>query len=156
MSVWMKVAQLGRTLWDPMDCMVQARILKWVPTPGDLRNPGIESKSLALQADSLPAEPQRKSKTKERKPSMLAQPMAEYALHIPPTVPRIFQSEYTWSLPLILLQTSFNSLPAFESLLKASDVGWPYCYSKLTMNSFCAFLFVCFSHLDQFCLLPHY
>ena len=156
MSVWMKVAQLGQTLWDPMDCMVQARILKWVPTPGDLRNPGMEPKSPAFAGWFFTSWTTRKSKTKERKPSMLAQPMVEYALHILPTVPRIFQLEYTWSLPLILLQTLFNSLPAFESLLKASDIGWPSCYSKLTMNSFCAFVFVCFSHLDQFCSLPHY
>ena len=27
------------------------------PSPGDLHNPGIKSRSLALQADSLPAEP---------------------------------------------------------------------------------------------------
>ena len=27
------------------------------PSPGDLRNPGIELRSLTLQADSLPAEP---------------------------------------------------------------------------------------------------
>ena len=35
------------------------RILEWVafPSPGDLPNPGIEPGSLALQADSLPAEP---------------------------------------------------------------------------------------------------
>ena len=32
------------------------------PSPGDLPNPGIESRSLALQADSLPAEPQGKPK----------------------------------------------------------------------------------------------
>jgi len=30
------------------------------PSPGDLPNPGIEPRSLALQADSLPAEPQGK------------------------------------------------------------------------------------------------
>ena len=30
------------------------------PSPWDLPNPGIEPESLALQADSLPAEPQNK------------------------------------------------------------------------------------------------
>ena len=50
-----------------MDCTVhgiQVRILKWVafPSPGDFPNPGIEPRSLALQVDSLPAEPQRKVK----------------------------------------------------------------------------------------------
>ena len=44
--------------------ILQARILGWVaiPSPGDLSNPGIKSRSPALQADSLPAEPQGKSK----------------------------------------------------------------------------------------------
>jgi len=32
------------------------------PSPGDLPNPGIESRSPALQVDSLPAEPQGKPK----------------------------------------------------------------------------------------------
>ena len=32
------------------------------PSPGDLPNPGIEPRSPTLQADSLPAEPQGKSK----------------------------------------------------------------------------------------------
>ena len=42
----------------------QARILEWVafPSPGDLPNPGIEPRSPALQADSLPVEPQGKPK----------------------------------------------------------------------------------------------
>ena len=46
-----------------MDCIVhgilQARILEWVAFPfsRDLPNPGIESRSPALWADSLPAEP---------------------------------------------------------------------------------------------------
>ena len=31
------------------------------PSPGDLPNPGIETRSPALQADSLPAEPQGKT-----------------------------------------------------------------------------------------------
>ena len=44
--------------------ILQARIQEWVPfpSPGDLPNPGIEPRSLALQADSLPAEPQGKPK----------------------------------------------------------------------------------------------
>ena len=32
------------------------------PSPGDLPNPGVEPRSLALQADSFPAEPQRRPK----------------------------------------------------------------------------------------------
>ena len=44
--------------------ILQARILEWVvfPSPGDLPNPGIEPRSLTLQVDSLPAEPQGKPK----------------------------------------------------------------------------------------------
>ena len=60
--------QLCPALCDPMDCsppgssvhgILQARILKWVAIPfsrGQL-NPGTESKSSALQADSLMSEP---------------------------------------------------------------------------------------------------
>ena len=42
--------------------ILQARVLEWIAVPfsRDLTNPGIESRSPALQADSLPAEPPRK------------------------------------------------------------------------------------------------
>ena len=42
--------------------ILQARILEWLPcpSPGGLPNPGIEPRSPALQADSLPSEPQGK------------------------------------------------------------------------------------------------
>ena len=62
------VAQLCLTLCDPMHYTVhgilQARILEWVVFPFSRRssNPGIEPRSPALQADSLPAEPQGKPK----------------------------------------------------------------------------------------------
>ena len=63
-----KSLQSCPTLGDPMDCsppgssvhgILQARILDWLPfpSPGNLSNPGIESRSPALQADSLPSEP---------------------------------------------------------------------------------------------------
>jgi len=49
--------------------ILQTRILEWVfplqwifLSPGDLPNPGIKPRSLTLQADSLPAEPQGKPK----------------------------------------------------------------------------------------------
>ena len=64
----MKVTQLCLTLCAPMDYTVhgilQARILEWVafPSSGDGLNPGIKPRSPALQADSLPAEPQAKPK----------------------------------------------------------------------------------------------
>ena len=42
--------------------VLQVRILEWVafPSPGDLPDPGIKSRSPELQADSLPSEPQGK------------------------------------------------------------------------------------------------
>ena len=72
---------------DPIDCsppgssvleFSQATILEWLPLPppGDLSNPGIEPRSPALQADSLPTELQGKpshsearAKTDPRSPS---------------------------------------------------------------------------------------
>ena len=60
------VTQSCPTLCDPMDYsppgssgILQARILEWVAISfsGDLPNPGIEPRSPALQADSLPFEP---------------------------------------------------------------------------------------------------
>ena len=59
-----KVAQLCPTLCNPMDYTVhgilQALILEPFSSPGELLNPGIKARSPALQADSLPAEPQGK------------------------------------------------------------------------------------------------
>ena len=40
--------------------ILQARIMEWIASPGDLPNSGIEPRSPTLQADSLPAEPQGK------------------------------------------------------------------------------------------------
>ena len=63
-----KVSQSCLTLCDPMvytiHGILQVRILEWVafPSPGDFPNQGIEPRSPALQADSLPAEPQGKPK----------------------------------------------------------------------------------------------
>ena len=76
MMMKVKVTQSCPTLCDPMDCslpgssvhrILQARILERVagslPSAGDLPNPGIEPRSPALQADSLPAEPQKSKNT---------------------------------------------------------------------------------------------
>ena len=60
-----KVAQSCLTLCDPVDYTVHgiSRPEHWsFPSPGDLPNPGIEPRSPALQADSLPAEPAGKPK----------------------------------------------------------------------------------------------
>ena len=64
--VCVKVAQTWPSLCDPMDrhqpgCSIhrilQARILEWgaLPSPGDLPNSGIKSRSSQLQVDSLPS-----------------------------------------------------------------------------------------------------
>ena len=64
----MKVTQLCLTLCDPINYTVRgilkARILEWVAFPFSKGSsyPGIEPRSAALQADSLPAEPQGKPK----------------------------------------------------------------------------------------------
>ena len=64
----MKVTQSRPTLCDPMDYTVhgilQARILDWVALPFSRgsSHPRIKPRSPALQVDSLPAEPQGKTK----------------------------------------------------------------------------------------------
>ena len=72
-----KVTQSCPTLSDPVDCsppgssihgIFQARVLEWGAiafSRGVLINPGIEPRSLTLQMDSLPAEPQVKYKNTE-------------------------------------------------------------------------------------------
>ena len=67
-----KSLQSYLTLCNPMDYsppgtsvhgILQVRILEWMSCPpGDLPKPGIEPRSPALQADSLPAEPPGKPK----------------------------------------------------------------------------------------------
>ena len=64
-----EVAQSCPTLCDPMDCsppgssvhgILQARVPpEWaaISFSGDLPNPGVKSRSPALQADALPSEP---------------------------------------------------------------------------------------------------
>ena len=67
-KVKVKVSQSCLTLCNPMDCsppgssihgILKARILEWIAVlfSQDLPNPGIEPRSPALQADSLPSEP---------------------------------------------------------------------------------------------------
>ena len=68
-----KSLQLGLTLCVPMDCswpgssvhgILQARILEWVvmPSPRGSSQPMDQTRSPALQADSLPTEPSGKPK----------------------------------------------------------------------------------------------
>ena len=63
----MTAARSCLTLCDPHGLSMEfSRQEYWIgylfPFPGDLPNPEIKSRSPALQADSLPAEPQGKSK----------------------------------------------------------------------------------------------
>ena len=66
---WMSFShvQLFVTPWTTQCGILSARIMEWVafPSPGDLFNLGIEPRSPALQVDSLPAEPQGKSRILE-------------------------------------------------------------------------------------------
>ena len=66
------VAQSFLTLYDHMDCSLPVSLSvefskqeywSWLPfpSPGDLSDPGIEAGSPALQADSLPSEPPKKT-----------------------------------------------------------------------------------------------
>ena len=70
-------SQLCPTLCDPIDCnplgssvhgILQARILEWVAMTSsrDLPNRGIEPRSPALQADSLPSEPPGKPRSSRK------------------------------------------------------------------------------------------
>ena len=66
------VTQACPTVCDPMDCTAHQALLSmgfprqryWsglpFPSPGDLPDPGIKPRSLALQIDSSPSEPPRK------------------------------------------------------------------------------------------------
>ena len=80
------VAQSYPTLCNPMDCSLPAplsmRVLSrqeyWsglpCPPPGDLPNPGIESRSPTLQADALPSEPPGKPIDRQIDPLPLEPP----------------------------------------------------------------------------------
>ena len=94
-----KVTQSCPILCDPMDYRIHGILQPeyWCgypfPSPGDLPNPGIKARSPALQADSLPAEPQGK-----------------------PT------NESNWSLlhcRQILYQLSYQGSPKFPNLLQS-------------------------------------
>ena len=83
-----KLHKLCLTLCDPMDCsspdssvrgISQVRILEWVAIflSNGTSDPGIELLSLALQADSLPAELLRPLNMIEKALQVLADPRAE-------------------------------------------------------------------------------
>ena len=110
------VTQSCPTFCDPMDCSPPGSSLPWgfsrqehwsgwpCPSPGDLPNPGIKSRSPALQADSLSAEPQGKPKNTGVGSLSLLQ--------------RIFPTqESNWALlhcRQILYQLSYEESPSWE------------------------------------------
>ena len=78
LKVKVLVSQSSLTLCDPMDCsppgplsMEFSRQEYWnglpFPSPADLPNPGIEPRSAALQADSLPSEPPARLRARRRR-----------------------------------------------------------------------------------------
>ena len=91
------------TLCDPGHSL-QARILEWVAVPfsRDLPNPGMEPRSPALQADSLPAEPQRKQQKKVKVKSLsrlrLSATLWTVAYQAPPST-GFSRQEYWSGLP---------------------------------------------------------
>ena len=106
-------AQLCPTLCNLMDCSLPgssvhgihlARILEWVAVPfsRDLPNPGMEPRSPALQADSLPAEPQRKQQKKVKMKSLsrlrLSATLWTVAYQAPPST-GFSRQEYWSGLP---------------------------------------------------------
>ena len=62
MSDFLQLHELCSLPGSSVHGILQARILDWVPFPSlrDLPHPGMEPGSPALQADSLPSEPQGK------------------------------------------------------------------------------------------------
>ena len=73
MCVYILIAQSCLTLCDHMDCSLPGSSVHGIlsqeywsglpfPSPEDLPNPGIEPRSLGLQADSLSSEPPGKPK----------------------------------------------------------------------------------------------
>ena len=94
MKMKMLVTQFRPSLCNPKDCslsgssvhgILQARVLQWGRSPRDLPNPGIKPGSPALQADSLPSEPQKK-------PITQAEETAN-AWHWDLNMPRLFQEQ---------------------------------------------------------------
>ena len=67
-------------LYSPWNSPGQNTGVRPFPSPGDLPNPGIKPRSPALQADSLPAEPQGKPNHLNIKPVQIHQ--FSYKLHI--------------------------------------------------------------------------
>ena len=107
----MKVTQSCLTLHDPVDYTVhgilQARILEWVAFPfsgGSSQtqglNPEIEPRAPALQADSSPAEAQRKPRGQERVESNYLSEGSEHQNQFRALGPPWWSSGWGSTLPL--------------------------------------------------------
>ena len=121
-----KVTQSCPILCDPMDYRIHGILQPeyWCgypfPSPGDLPNPGIKARSPALQADSLPAEPQGK-------PTNIGVGCLSLLQWIFPT------QESNWSLlhcRWILYQLSYQGSPKFPNLLQS------LLFSHIQINKF--------------------
>ena len=121
-----KATQSYPTLCDLMDYIVQgilqARILEWqpFPSPGDLLNPGIEPRSRALRADSLPAEPLGKPKQKPdagRKFSEGARPHNYLALLLNQLLFRLNTKLYSSLCPYAITISSSSFITVWAHLV---------------------------------------
>ena len=136
----MFVTQLCLTLCYLRDChppgssvrgIFQTRILEWVafPSPGDLPDPWIEPRSPALQASSLPSDPQEGSYI-----------LTLISVSLPPTTqtqatsvtlnyyPFACASLSSWSIPLTLWQSLFILYDSYHGIysvkFSSSEERW--------------------------------
>ena len=121
MEVKVKVAQWCLTLCDPMDYRVSEH---WsgqpFPFPEDFPNLGIEPRSLALQVDSLPAEPQGKPRSTGVGSLFLLQGV-------------FLTQELNWGLlhcRQILYQLSYQGIPHVYGIQKDGNDGPIYKTAK--------------------------
>ena len=130
-----KVTQSFPTLCNFMDYTVpeilQARILEWVgslsPSPGDLPKPGIEPRSAAFQADSLPAEPQGKPSSMHK--ALLLHQLVP--LLIPMACPFTAHDDRTGSLLLYVTFKNVSLTQLLPSYLEIWILGFPFSSSTV-------------------------
>ena len=129
----MKVTQSYLTLCDPMDYTVhgilQARILEWVAFPFSRGSsqPRDGTQSPALQADSLPAEPQGKpKKSTVGSPALFQQifPIQESNWGLLPCSWVVYQLSYQW-IPFI---TGKMKIQFHKTVILSKGISLLLCY----------------------------